>query len=492
MTIYTFNLLLGYESNGVDVAQVSRARMLRALRQPAKFVFTNWADPHYLDYFLSLGHRDEEILSAYLTFTDQKVTHPRLTVEALQQAFELTRLDIVEASDREVVYRFADSSQLIFKLDPHAGGRVRFVDYLFNGQLMKREWYGDRLLATEYYVSGEVVRRIFHHQDGSLAFETLKQGGQWLYRLESEIITSQTEMMRRFLAKLTFKKEDILLLDRASLLEFVRPIFELDAPAKLGFVFHSEHEFEDGSLNYEYYYIFKNAQRFDFFIVATEAQKKILTETLGKQGIPPIPIYVIPVGHLDQLNQPLVERKNFSIISASRLDPRKRLDFAIRAVALAHEKEPRLQFDIFGRGSQQDQLQALIHELGAQDYIHLRGYAKLEEVYPTYHVYLTTSQWETFGLTLMEAIGAGLAMVGFDARYGNPTFIKDGQNGYLVPYSKKMSDAQLISTMADRIVHVFQEDLEAFHQASYQLASEFLEAPILDRWKNFLKDIQEK
>ena len=33
MTIYTFNLLVGYEPNGVDVAQASRALMLRELNE---------------------------------------------------------------------------------------------------------------------------------------------------------------------------------------------------------------------------------------------------------------------------------------------------------------------------------------------------------------------------------------------------------------------------------------------------------------------------
>ena len=46
MTIYTFNLLVGYEPNGVDVAQASRALMLRELKEPAKFVFTTWPQPY--------------------------------------------------------------------------------------------------------------------------------------------------------------------------------------------------------------------------------------------------------------------------------------------------------------------------------------------------------------------------------------------------------------------------------------------------------------
>lgn len=60
MTIYTFNLLVGFEPNGVDVAQASRAKMLRSLGAAAKFVFTTWPTPEKLAYYLSLGHRDEE------------------------------------------------------------------------------------------------------------------------------------------------------------------------------------------------------------------------------------------------------------------------------------------------------------------------------------------------------------------------------------------------------------------------------------------------
>ena len=36
MTIYTFNLLVGFEPNGVDVAQVSRAKMLQGTRSSSE------------------------------------------------------------------------------------------------------------------------------------------------------------------------------------------------------------------------------------------------------------------------------------------------------------------------------------------------------------------------------------------------------------------------------------------------------------------------
>ena len=486
MTIYTFNLLVGYEPNGVDVAQASRAIMLRELNAPAKFVFTTWPQPYKLDYYLSLGHRYEEFLHAYVCFTDQDGYIPSLTVGALQQQFQLTRLDLKKQDETEFLYEFSDGSRLIFTMDPYKKGCVRYVDYLTNGILLKREWYGARKLVTEYFEKGILIRRSFHNQDGHIAFEELKQGATWLYRLENEILVSQTEVMRRFLARLSLTREDTLLLDRAALIAFARPILELHSPAKLGFVFHSEHEFKNGGLYYEYYYIFKYAERFDFFITATEAQKAVLETTLHKQGLNNATIYALPVGHLDSLSYPDGQRKPLSLITASRLDPRKRLDLAIRAVALAHDKEPDLHFDIYGKGVEQANLEQLIDDLGAGSYIHLRGHANLQQIYPQYELYVTTSQWETFGLTLMEAAGAGLALVGFDARYGNPTFIKDGKNGYLVSYDETMDEDLLVSDMAGKIVAVLEGNLESMHQASYDLAKTYLKPEILEAWRKLL------
>lgn len=489
MSIYTFNLLVGYEPNGVDVAQASRARLLRDLGVQSTFVFTTWPSPEKLAYYLSLGHRDEELLYAQLAFTDQKKTVPQQTVGALQMALRLTRLDIIEQSEEKICYQLADNNVLVFHLDPYHPDCVRYVDYLLGTTIIKREYYGACKLVTEYFQYGSVIRRTYHDQNGRVAFEEARQGGHWLSKMGPEILISQTEVMRRFLSKLILNKEDLILVDRASQMEFARPLLEQSSPAKLALVFHSEHEFENGQLNYEYYYVFKYAQRFDAFITATEAQKEVLLQTLAKQDCHGIPIYTIPVGHLEKLTGSLEGRHPFSLMTASRLDPRKRIDLAIRVVAQAHEQLPALQFDIYGKGGEADNLQNLIQELGAQDYIHLRGHADLQQIYPRYQAYLTTSQWETFGLTLMEAAGAGLALLGFDARYGNPTFIKEGENGFLVPYSETVSEEELVKELADKLVRLFESDLAPFHQASYDLASCYLTSKVQEVWKETLVEM---
>ena len=66
MTIYTFNLLVGFGPNGVDVAQTSRAKMLRGLGVAASCLYH--LASRKLAYYLSLGHRDEELLFAHFSF----------------------------------------------------------------------------------------------------------------------------------------------------------------------------------------------------------------------------------------------------------------------------------------------------------------------------------------------------------------------------------------------------------------------------------------
>ena len=57
------------------------------------------------------------------------------------------------------------------------------------------------------------------------------------------------------------------------------------------------------------------------------------------------------------------------------------------------------------------------------------GQHDLTDIYEKYTAYVAASTSEGFGLSLLEAVGSGLAMIGFDVPYGNPTFIDNKENG---------------------------------------------------------------
>ena len=173
--------------------------------------------------------------------------------------------------------------------------------------------------------------------------------------------------------------------------------------------------------------------------------------------------------------------------TASRLAAEKHIDWVIEAVVKAHETIPQLALDIYGKGGEEQKLRDLIKKHEAEDYIFLRGQQKLKEIYQDYELYLAGSMSEGFGLTLMEAVGGGLPIIGFDVRYGNPTFIDEGKNGYLIPVDDHTSPREKVEALTDRLIRLFTEaDLESFHEHSYEKAKGFLTKEVELRWKNIV------
>lgn len=82
----------------------------------------------------------------------------------------------------------------------------------------------------------------------------------------------------------------------------------------------------------------------------------------------------------------------------------------------------------------------------------------------------------------------GFPIVGFDVRYGNQTFIDDGQNGYKIPITDEMDQKEKIKLLSERIVRMFTEDdMDAFSGHSYEKAKEYLTKEVVHRWIELLK-----
>ena len=74
-------------------------------------------------------------------------------------------------------------------------------------------------------------------------------------------------------------------------------------------------------------------------------------------------------------------------------------------------------------------------------------------------------------------------MIGFDVPYGNQTFIDDGKNGYLLPYTQDWSDDKKVDLLADAVIKLFTTaDQEKFIQHSYDLAEPYLTDNDATRW----------
>ncbi|WP_281164564.1 accessory Sec system glycosyltransferase GtfA [Liquorilactobacillus sicerae] len=502
MTVYSFNLGIGWASSGVEYAQAYRAMVLRELKQPAKFVFTDLILYENIETLAkNIGFHDSEIIWIYQYLTDIKLTPNSYTI----QQFELnlrcqqrqTRIEQVNPQVRRYHFDHEDQFVTVYlkKDSPQLVERAEFVSH---GRLIRKDFFTYTRVMSEYYTprnnQAYIYLRRFFNQNGSTAYEQILDGDQEMFRINNRLLYSKAEFLKYFLEKLKLTKNDICLLDRST--EIGQIIFRHHQPAKLGVVIHAEHFSEsatdhDNILWNNYYdYQFTNSQAVDFFITATKKQQQLLTKQfrtyLGRNPR----IYSIPVGGLQQLQQSKTPRRPASLITASRLAAEKHLDYLISAVVQAKKTIPELVFDIYGEGGQKNKLEQMIKLVHAEAYIHLRGHQELTKIYQQYQAYLSASTSEGFGLTLMEAVGSGLAMIGLNVRYGTQTFILDQQNGHLLDYAPTDTPAVIVARLAQAIVQLFtQDDLPAFHQSSYQLAKDYLLPQVEWKWQRLLEEM---
>ena len=499
MTIYNFNIGIGWASSGVEYAQAYRSNLFKKNKQKAKFIFTDMFHVNIQPMTKNIGFEDDEVIWLYQYFTDVKVSPTTFTLKDLEAEFPDTPTE-TNKTDQIATYYFKENNLRIaaFLTQEKEQERVYKTETIVNGNLIQRDYYSYVRTFSEYFKphkgSAHLYQRRFFNEDGSLAYEELLNGKQSLYVFKDHTIYSREALITYFMEQLNLNEKDLIIIDRST--GMGPQIIKGKGQAKVGVVIHAEHFNEplttDEKIlwNNYYDYQFENAKVIDFFVTATQKQKEILEEQFKTYNKGDIKVFTIPVGSIDELKKKR-KRNEYALITASRLASEKHLDWMIKAVVEAKKVVPKLTLDIYGEGGEKGMLQKLIYELEAQEFIHLKGQHKLDEVYKNYGTYVSASTSEGFGLTLLEAVGSGNRMIGFDVRYGNQTFIRDGENGVLLDYVKNENDLN-IANMAKAIVEVHQQkskQLEEMRKVSYEIAKPYLTKEIQKLWLALEKEM---
>ena len=81
-------------------------------------------------------------------------------------------------------------------------------------------------------------------------------------------------------------------------------------------------------------------------------------------------------------------------------------------------------------------------------------------------------------------------MIGFNVNYGNPTFIRNSENGYLMSENVESADEEeKINELASYIVKYFKNGPKHPESISYEIASEFLTQKIVEKWDMLIKEV---
>ena len=491
--IYSFHHFYYWRKGGVESGMAYRARLFRELGLDARFVFaTTFPNANIQHETEFLGLSDDEVIWMYGFFTDCKISPVTYTLEEFERNF-ISR-DYTHSRDKDLmVYSFPNGTYYRVYLAEGKEDCVHRVEMISHGCLIRKDYYTYCRIYSEYYtpVNGQahLYLRRFFNEDGSVAYEEVMSNETQaddvvLYKFPDRLIYSREELVGYMMFCLHLTKDDVVLID-AEPGKIDRAAFiQNAAPARVGMILHADHYLNSGEDHIQWYWIYEYAfahtEKIDVFVCSTQAQSKLLQEQLKRYKGVDARVDTIPVMGLEELKRPKKGRQKHSLISVGRLAPEKRMNWVIEAVVLARKRVPDLTLDIYGEGNDKGKLQRQMKEMGCEDYVRLCGFQKLDDVYQSYDAYISASWVETFGVTLLEAVGSGLPVIGFDIPYGAQVFIDEGENGYKLPWGD-------IQGLADAVIRLFTEaDIEGFRQHSYQKAGFYLTEEIKKQWKNIL------
>lgn len=133
-----------------------------------------------------------------------------------------------------------------------------------------------------------------------------------------------------------------------------------------------------------------------------------------------------------------------------RIEPAKGQQVLIDAMALLTQRGCDVHLALFGQPMRPGHLEdvlAKIRQLGLGERVHYYGFhPQPQEIMGCFDCVVLTTYNETFGLVLIEAMRAGVAVIGTDAG-GVPEIIENGVTGLLVPPGEPIALAAAIERL---------------------------------------------
>lgn len=143
---------------------------------------------------------------------------------------------------------------------------------------------------------------------------------------------------------------------------------------------------------------------------------------------------------------PNVHRAEKILLSVGRLEIQKGFDLLIEAFSKIAQKYPEWNLVILGEGSQRSKLETQILNTKLSTRVFLPGRAgNMSEWYSSAHLFVMSSRFEGFPMTLVEAMASGLAVISFNCDTGPRDIIRHNVDGILVSPSNVHNLAEALN-----------------------------------------------
>jgi glycosyltransferase involved in cell wall biosynthesis len=208
---------------------------------------------------------------------------------------------------------------------------------------------------------------------------------------------------------------------------------------------------------------------------------------------PEVPIEVITNAiDLSRWRPPLqrVQHEGIRLIYVGRLVASKSPEVLIKALAILNTLEVQpFRLELVGEGNQRPQLEKMVIELGLTKEVSFAGWVERDCLLDYYHqadIFVTATTWEGMPNTVLEAMAAGLPIVGTRAA-GLDQLVTDGENGYLVPVGDAPVLADRLARLINNAYERYRMGQESRKAAERQFSWEYITAQYVDIYERVLR-----
>lgn len=152
------------------------------------------------------------------------------------------------------------------------------------------------------------------------------------------------------------------------------------------------------------------------------------------------------------------------IVTAGRLAIEKRQNLLISTIQKLKDLRIGAELYIYGEGPLKQSLQEQAAQMGVKERVHFCGFHKnLIEELAQYDLFCLTSEYESFGNVLVEAMGARVPVLAVDCPFGPREILEGGACGCLVEASVDAIVNEILRLIAREVDHDMID--RAYHRA---------------------------
>ena len=325
-------------------------------------------------------------------------------------------------------------------------GNIKFIDVFETPwkRVKKIIFHNKKIVKIFYFDDSNQPKLAKYIKNKNCYLTTTIAPNSWqdkvIYNHTNSMEKSLTDFKSEFTKNFILDKNiDTIFIDKRDDVEMFLKIKTLIPRVRLIFVLHSTHYkdyINSKGLHESLLPVFDNINSFHKIIILTEEQKDIIVSEYGHHHK-----FSVVSNTIDYKNLANNSTSRKNLISIGRYEDVKNMKEMIEVFDLVAEKVDNLRLDLYGYGSQKNEL----IELSKGKNIGIHSFVpNPQKIMQNSSAFLYLSKYEGLGLVLLECYDSECPVFSYDIKFGPKDVIVNYENGLIIKDRDKESMANSI------------------------------------------------